>query len=131
MAATASANNKPEHNIDWSAIDADPKFQELHRKKKTLIVTLMIVSMIYYFLLPIGGGYFPGIFAVQVWGPVNVGILFALSQVGVAWISAAVYAARGNGEFDRLAAGVRKNAERHGVLKQTATESDKRKRGDS
>ena len=131
MAATASANNKPEHNIDWSAIDADPKFQELHRKKKTLIVTLMIVSMIYYFLLPIGGGYFPGIFAVQVWGPVNVGILFALSQFVVAWIIAAVYAARGNGEFDRLAAEVRKNAERHGVLKQTATESDKRKRGDS
>ncbi|MGI8738193.1 MAG: DUF485 domain-containing protein [Gammaproteobacteria bacterium] len=129
MAATAAANNKPEHNIDWSAIDADPKFQELHRKKKTLIVTLMIVSMIYYFLLPIGGGYFPGIFTVKVWGPVNVGLLFALSQFVVAWIIAAVYAARANGEFDRLAAEVRKNAERHGVLKPAATESTERKKG--
>lgn len=112
-----------DRTVDWAAIDADPKFQELHQKKKSFIWTLMIVSMIYYFLLPIGGGYFPGIFNVKVWGPVNVGILFALSQFLVAWIIAAIYAARANREFDRLATEIREDAERRGALKSTATES--------
>jgi uncharacterized membrane protein (DUF485 family) len=115
--------------FDWAAIDADPRFQELHQKKKTFIWALMIASMIYYFLLPVIGGYFPHIFSVEVWGPVNIGILFALSQFVVAWLIAAIYAARANREFDRLATEIRKNAERRRGVEPTASASAERKRG--
>ena len=64
---------------------ADPRFQALHRKKTTFLWGLMVFSMVYYFLLPIGAAYFQDLFKIKVWGAVNVGILFALSEFVVAW----------------------------------------------
>jgi len=105
--------SKPEMN--WAAIDADPRFQELHRKKTSFLWGLMIFSVIYYFLLPIGAAYFTDLFRVKVWGPVNVGILFALSEFIVAWTIAGVYAKRANSEFDAMAAAIIKDAHNMGA----------------
>ncbi len=71
--------------VDWKAIDSRPEFQDLHRKKMGFLWGLMIFSLVYYFLLPIGAAYFQDIYKIKVWGPVNVGILFALSEFVVAW----------------------------------------------
>lgn len=89
--------------MNWAAIDADPRFQALHRKKTRFLWTLMIISMVYYFLLPVGTAYFSDLFKIKVWGPVNVGLLFALSQFIVAWGIAWIYARRANTEFDAMA----------------------------
>ncbi|QTR54092.1 MULTISPECIES: DUF485 domain-containing protein [Thiothrix] len=91
-------------NINWAAIDNDPRFQTLHKKKTTFLWSLMIFSVIYYFLLPIGAGYYPELFKIKVWGPVNVGILFALSEFVVAWSIAFIYTRRANRDFDEMAA---------------------------
>jgi len=64
----------------------------------------MAISTIYYFMLPIGAAYYPELFKIKVWGPMNVGILFALSEFVVAWTIAAVYARRANRDFDMMAA---------------------------
>jgi uncharacterized membrane protein (DUF485 family) len=98
--------------FDWKAIDSEPRFQELHRKKVTFLWGLMIFSMIFYFLLPIGAAYFQDIYKVKVWGPVNVGILFALLQFVVAWGIAFYYARRANAEFDPMAAAIVRDAEK-------------------
>ncbi|HXH03888.1 MAG TPA: DUF485 domain-containing protein [Candidatus Competibacteraceae bacterium] len=89
--------------IDWAAIDADPRFQTLHRRKTAFLTGLMVFSIIFYFLLPIGAAYFPGLFKTQVWGPVNIGLLFALSEFVVAWGVAFYYSSRANREFDAMA----------------------------
>jgi len=89
--------------MNWAAIDADPRFQELHRKKTTFLWGLMIFSVVYYFLLPIGAAYYQDLFKIKVWGPVNVGIVFALSEFIVAWAIAGIYAQRANKEFDAMA----------------------------
>ncbi len=89
--------------MNWGAIDADPQFQELHRRKSRFLWTLMIVSIVYYFLLPVGAAYFTDVFRVKVWGPVNVGILFALSEFIVAWGIAFVYARVASRDFDPMA----------------------------
>jgi uncharacterized membrane protein (DUF485 family) len=89
--------------MNWVAIDQDPRFQQLHVKKTRFLWGLMIFSIVYYFLLPIGAGYFPEIFRIKVWGPINVGILFALSEFIVAWGIAWIYARRANAEFDSMA----------------------------
>src|SRR5512137_3003846 len=86
--------------LDWKAIDDDPRFQELHNRKTRFLWGLMIFSLIYYFLLPIGAAYFQDLYKIKVWGPINVGILFALSQFGVAWFLAFWYARRANAVFD-------------------------------
>jgi uncharacterized membrane protein (DUF485 family) len=101
--------------LNWAAIDADPRFQELHRKKMAFLWGLMIFSIIYYFLLPIGAAYFPELFKVKVWGPVNVGILFALSEFIVAWAIAGIYAWRANREFDAMAAEIVRDAAKIGA----------------
>jgi len=63
----------------------------------------MIFSVVYYFLLPIGAAYYQDLFKIKVWGPVNVGIVFALSEFIVAWTIAGIYAQRANKEFDAMA----------------------------
>ncbi|EIJ34985.1 DUF485 domain-containing protein [Thiothrix nivea] len=89
---------------NWAAIDSDPRFQALHRKKTTFLWSLMIISVVYYFLLPIGAAYYQDLFKTKIWGPVNFGILFALSEFVVAWTIAYVYTRKANRDFDAMSA---------------------------
>jgi uncharacterized membrane protein (DUF485 family) len=98
--------------IDWKAIDSDPRFQTLHRKKTLFLWGLMVFSMIYYFLLPIGAAYFQDLFKIKVWGPVNVGILFALSEFVVAWGLAWYYSHHANAVFDAEASAIVRDVEK-------------------
>lgn len=93
--------------VAWSAIEADPRFQNLHRRKNRFLWSLMAFSLIYYFLLPLGSAYAPELFQRTLWGPLNVGLVFALSEFVVAWSVAIVYSWRANREFDVLAAEIR------------------------
>jgi uncharacterized membrane protein (DUF485 family) len=99
--------------MDWKAIAADPRFHALHRKKMFFLWGLMTFSVVFYFLLPIGAAYFQDLFKVKVFGgPVNVGILFALSEFIVAWAIAFYYARKANTEFDTAAAEIVRDAEK-------------------
>jgi uncharacterized membrane protein (DUF485 family) len=91
-------------SVDWSAVIRDPRFQSLHRRKQRLLSGLMVFSVAYYFLLPVGAAYFQAVFAIKVWGVVNVGLLFALSEFVMAWAVAYYYAGHAGGQLDRLAA---------------------------
>jgi uncharacterized membrane protein (DUF485 family) len=90
--------------INWSAVIADPRFQTLHRRKTKFLWGLMIFSVVYYFLLPVGAAYYQDLFKVRVWGVINVGLLFALSEFVVAWAIALFYSRVANRQFDGLAA---------------------------
>jgi uncharacterized membrane protein (DUF485 family) len=103
MSTAALGATRSSAPLDWAAIDADPRFQSLHEKKVRFLLGLMIFSVAFYFMLPVGAAYFPAVFRIRVWGPVNVGILFALSEFVVAWAIALVYARRANREFDAMA----------------------------
>jgi len=96
--------------LDWRAIEADPRFQALHRRKMRFLWGLMLFSVVYYFALPVGAGWFPELFRIRVFGPVNLGLLFALSEFVAAWGVAFVYARRAGAEFDALAAEVQRAA---------------------
>lgn len=96
--------------IDWAAIEAHPLFQELHRRKSRFLWGLMAFSVLYYFLLPIGAAYYTDLFRRPVWGPVNVGLLFALSEFVVAWLVAFVYSRHASRHFDAIAADIKKLA---------------------
>jgi uncharacterized membrane protein (DUF485 family) len=92
-----------EPRINWAAIDTDPRFQRLHRRKSRFLWVLMTISVVYYFLLPIGAAYCPALFRTKVWGVVNFGILFALSEFVVAWLIAYVYYREASRKFDPMA----------------------------
>ena len=101
--------------MNWAAIDADPRFQALHKKKLTFLWSLMIISVVYYFLLPIGAAYYQDLFKIKVWGVVNIGILFALSEFVVAWTIAYVYSKKANAEFDTMAQEIINDAHKMGA----------------
>ena len=87
--------SSPDHA--WQKIAADPDFTTLVRRKLRLIVPATIFFIVYYFLLPIGVGWFPGLMEKKVWGDVNLAYLYALSQFFMAWILAAIYVAAAAG----------------------------------
>jgi uncharacterized membrane protein (DUF485 family) len=105
---------KSDKTVDWDAVIADPRFQALHKKKTAFLWGLMAFSVAYYFLLPIGAAFFQDVFKVQVWGPINVGLLFALSEFAVAWGVAIYYSRKANAEFDRMAAEIADDVARQG-----------------
>ncbi|MCU0757364.1 MAG: DUF485 domain-containing protein [Xanthomonadales bacterium] len=92
---------------DWSAIARDPRFVDLATRKNRFLFGLMAISIVYYFLLPIGAAYFPDLFKAKLWGPLNFGLVFAFSEFLVAWGIAFIYTRRANDEFDRLSAEIR------------------------
>jgi uncharacterized membrane protein (DUF485 family) len=91
-------------DVDWDAIIRDPRFQSLHKRKNSFLYGLMALAVAYYFLLPIGAAYFQDLFKVRVWGVINVGLLFALSQFVVTWAIAIIYSRKASQDFDRMAA---------------------------
>lgn len=95
----------------WVNIHADPDFQALHAEKTRFLWSLMAFSITYYFLLPLGAAWFTDVYRTPVWGAVNVGLLFALSQFVVAWGVAWLYARRA-AKFDVMAAEVARKAAR-------------------
>ncbi len=101
-------------SLNWAAIDADPRFQRLQRKKGAFLALLMVLSTAYYFLLPIGAAYFPDLFRTKIFGVVNFGILFALSQFVVAWCIAGYYTAKAR-EYDAMAQELIDEADRIGA----------------
>lgn len=77
---------------DWESIGRAPEFLQLYRRRQRLQNGLLVAALLYFFALPIGAGYFPELFRIRVWGVVNVGLLFALSQFLVAAAVAIAYA---------------------------------------
>ncbi len=99
-------------SVDWRAVVADPRFQALHKKKTGFLWGLMVFSIVFYFLLPIGAAYFQDLYKVKVAGPVNVGLLFALSEFVVAWGIAFYYSHKANAEFDSASAEIVRDVEK-------------------
>ena len=95
--------------LNWSAIDSDPRFKELHRRKTAFLWGLMAFSVVFYFALPLGAAYLTDIFKIKVWGPINVGLVFALTEFVVAWGIAYIYSRKAS-EFDAMAAEINKEA---------------------
>jgi uncharacterized membrane protein (DUF485 family) len=85
IAPLGRSGSKPEHERT-----ADEGIDPVHRKLR-LIGPATVFFIIYYFLLPIGVGWFPGLMEKKVWGDLNLAYAYALSQFFMAWILAAVY----------------------------------------
>lgn len=86
--------------IHWEAVEADPRFKKLHHDKSQFLCYMMLFALVYFFCLPIATAYFQTFFKIKIWGVINLGLIFALSQFIVAWLIAIIYAKRANSDFD-------------------------------
>lgn len=96
--------------IHWEAVEADPRFQQLHRDKNRFLWRMMLFALIFFFSLPVATAYFQDSLKIKVWGVVNIGLVFALSQFVLAWLIAVIYAKRANTDFDARAQALVKDA---------------------
>jgi len=109
IAPLGRSGAKPDHEltagedgdpIDWNSIAGDKDFKSLVRRKLRLIIPATAFFIVYYFLLPVGVGWFPQLMEKKVWGDMNLAYLYALSQFFMAWILAGIYVAAAAG-WDR------------------------------
>jgi len=91
-----------EERQDWAALARMPKFVELHRKKKTFLLTLWCLGSIMFYLLPICAGYAPEFMKVKVLGRLNIGFFFCLLEFVITWAIAIIYTNKSNTYFDPL-----------------------------
>jgi uncharacterized membrane protein (DUF485 family) len=77
---------------------------DLHRRKAAFLWGLMAISVVYYFLLPVGAASFQDLFKIRVWGVINIALLFALSEFILTWVVAWIYGRKAGRDFDLLAA---------------------------
>jgi uncharacterized membrane protein (DUF485 family) len=90
---------------DWKAIASNPKFRELHRKKRNFLVGWWLFSTVFYFILPIWAGYATSqsdFFNAKIVGYVPFGYLFALSQYALCLFIALYYSHWANKVADRI-----------------------------
>lgn len=87
---------------DWERLAATAEFKALLKAKARFVVPATVFFIVYYFSLPLLVGYAPELMARKVFGVVNVGYLFALSQFFMAWLLAWAYV-RAAGRFDKMA----------------------------
>lgn len=106
IAPLGRSGPKPDHErtadedfdpVPWQRIADDPGFKALVSGKLRLIIPATIFFILYYFLLPIGVGWFPGFMEKKVWGEMNLAYAYALSQFFMAWILAGIYVAAAAG----------------------------------
>ncbi len=106
IAPLGRSGPKPDHErtadedidpVQWSRIAGDEDFKSLVSRKLRLIVPATVFFIIYYFLLPIGVGWFTGFMEEKIWGDVNIAYAYALSQFFMAWILAGIYVAAAAG----------------------------------
>ncbi|MFN8472435.1 MAG: DUF485 domain-containing protein [Anaerolineae bacterium] len=88
---------------EWAAIEADPDFQALVKAKRRFVIPATIFFIVYYFSLLILNGYAPQLMDTPVLGPINLALVFAMSQFLMAWIVAYLYIRRANA-FDAMVA---------------------------
>jgi uncharacterized membrane protein (DUF485 family) len=74
-----------------SRIATSEVFNTAVTRHRRATVGLFIGFIAFYFALLVGAAYFRDVFTTQVWGRVNVGLLFALSQYLVAGLVAWTY----------------------------------------
>lgn len=81
----------------------DGAFQQLVAERNRFTITMTLVFLVLYFLLPIMAGYNKPLMATKIYGNVTFGYFMAFAEFLMGWIMAAIYMVRVR-SFDRLAA---------------------------
>ena len=91
-----------ERTYDWDQIAENPKFKELHSRKRQFLFGWWMFGASFYFLLLIGAGYAPELLKIKLIGNINVCYVFSLLQFFCSWGIALYYYHVANKHFDRL-----------------------------
>lgn len=69
-----------EKTRQWDAIYAHPEFQDLVRRRRAVVLRLFIVSMLFFFSVPLIVVFQPDLFKIPLGGAINLGLVYLVAQ---------------------------------------------------
>jgi uncharacterized membrane protein (DUF485 family) len=87
------------------------QFRRLKRKHRAFVLPVTAACLLWYLTYVLLAGYAPQFMATPVFGRVNIGILFGLTQVATTFIITMVYVSYANKHLDPDAAAIRDRLE--------------------
>jgi uncharacterized membrane protein (DUF485 family) len=104
--------DRPSAEIDWSAIERAPEFQELVHRRRAFVVPATAFFLTWYMGFIVLTAVAPDFMGERVYEGLTVGYVLALSQFLMVLVLGIWYLRKSDREFDPLAARVR---ERYGA----------------
>jgi uncharacterized membrane protein (DUF485 family) len=98
-------------DVDFPAAQRSPEFQELRKTHRGFVFPLAIAFLVWYLLYVVLAMYVPQLFAVQVVGNVNLGVVLGLLQFVTTFAITGAYVSFANRKLDPKATAIRERLE--------------------
>lgn len=89
-------------HLDWVKIAKSPEFVELHQRKIRFLFGWWICSIMFFFCIPLGAGYLPGLFQYRVIGNINFAYTLVIFTFFASWFLSVRYMMWANKVSDPL-----------------------------
>lgn len=93
------------------AVKANPKFEELVRKRSRLSWLLTAIMLVAYYGFILVLAFWPELFRIHISEHTTIGFPIGIAIILLAFTLTGIYVRRSNREFDRLTAEIRKEVE--------------------
>ena len=97
--------------VDFPAAQRSPEFQELRKTHRGFVFPLAIAFLVWYLLYVVLAMYVPQLFAIQVFGNVNLGVILGLLQFVTTFAITGAYVSFANRKLDPKASAMREELE--------------------
>lgn len=98
-------------DIDFPAAQRSPEFQELRKTHRGFVFPLAVAFLVWYLLYVVLAMYVPQLFAIQVIGNVNLGVVLGLLQFVTTFAITGAYVSFANRKLDPKATAIRERLE--------------------
>src|SRR5690554_3528759 len=94
-------------DIDFPAAQRSPEFQELRKTHRGFVFPLAVAFLVWYLLYVVLAMYAPQLFAIQVIGNVNLGVVLGLLQFVTTFAITGAYVSFANRKLDPKVTAIR------------------------
>jgi uncharacterized membrane protein (DUF485 family) len=104
---------------EYQQAQNSPEFSELRRRFRSFAIPMTVAFIVWYLLYVLLSTYAPGFMETQVFGNVNVGILFGLGQFVSTFLITQLYVRHSGRNTDPIADEMRERLEAHQYARET------------
>lgn len=106
MSSTATSGT-----VDYQEVQSRAEFGDLRKTHRSFVFPMTAFFLIFYLVYVTLGAFWPELFAIKVFGNINVGVLYGLSQFVVVGVITAAYVSFTNKKLDPKAVAIRAEIE--------------------
>ena len=101
----------PTAGVDFPAAQRSPEFQELRKTHRGFVFPVAVAFLVWYLLYVVLAMYVPDLFAIQVVGNINLGVVLGLLQFVTTFAITGAYVSFANRKLDPKATDIREQLE--------------------